>query len=262
MFLIIDDQDVFAATSNREIDPQKPSVVFIHGAGQDHTIWVLPKRYFTRHGYNVVAIDLPGHGRSSGPPLPCIEDMADWVIRVVEALGIEQVAVVGHSMGTLVAIETATRHPGRVRAIALVGTAVPMPVSDALLESSRDNDHVALDMLNLWGHSNAAHIGGNETPGVWMLGTGLRLLERADPGIVYADLNACNAYTEGLEHAKQIECQAMLILGEKDAMTPTRAAKKLQEALPQAKTVVLKGSGHALLAERPNQVLDVLIKIV
>ena len=262
MDIIVNDRAVYLATGNRKIDPALETVVFIHGAGQDHTIWVLPTRYFARHQRNVLAVDLPGHGRSAGPPLTSIEEMANWVFCVLDALGLVTASVVGHSMGSLVALECAAQAGDRVRAIALVGTAVPMPVSDKLLETSAANDHVALEMLTLWGHSAAAHLGGSPNPGMWMLGTGLRLLERSAPGVVHADLNACNEYKIGLEHARSVDCPTLLILGERDAMTPTQATKALDDALSRSESIILEGSGHALLSERPDEVLDALIRIV
>lgn len=249
------------ATGNRVLDPKKETVVFVHGTGQDHSIWVLPTRYFARHDRNVLAVDLPGHGRSGGAPLNSVEAMADWLIDVLDSAGLATTAVVGHSLGSLVAIAAAARHPHRVRAIALVGTTVPMPVSDFLLERAKENKHEAIEMLNFWGFSKSAQLGGNATPGNWMLGSGLRLMEKAGPGVIYADLVACNEYLEGMEHAKNVKCPALLILGERDMLTPVRSAMKLADALPNAERVVLEGSGHALLAERPDAVLDQLIRL-
>jgi pimeloyl-ACP methyl ester carboxylesterase len=260
--LQVNNEEAYAASGNRELDPERDSVVFIHGTGQDHTIWVLPTRYFARHGKNVLAIDLPGHGRSGGAPLESIVDMADWIIAVLDAAGLSRAALVGHSLGSLIAIAAAARHPERVRAIALVGPTVPMPVSDFLLDKAHDNSHMAIDMLNFWGYSKSAQLGGNATPGNWMLGGGMRLMEKAGPGIIYTDLKACNEYIEGLEHAADVKCHALLILGERDMLTPTRSVRKVAEALPDAETVIFEGSGHALLAERPDPVLDQLIKIV
>ncbi len=262
MELTVDNRTVYAATGNRDIDRSLPTVVFVHGAGQDHPIWVLPTRYFVRHGRNVLAVNLPGHGRSEGPPLASIEAVADWVIDVLDAAGIDKAAVVGHSMGSLVALETAVRHPERIRAIALVGTSVPMPVSEELLDSAKNDDHAAVEMLTRWGHSRAAQLGGNATPGMWMIGGGQRLLERAAPGAIYADLMACNDYVNGIENAKQLACPALLILGGRDAMTPTQSAMAVAKAIPDAETVILERAGHALLSERPDPVLDELIKVV
>jgi len=117
-------------------------------------------------------------------------------------------------------------------------------------------------MLNFWGFSKSAQLGGNATPGNWMLGTGLRLMEKAGPGVIFADLAACNDYRDGMEHAKHVACPALLILGERDRLTPVQSAKRLADALPNAEQVVLEGSGHALLAERPDAVLDQLIRVV
>lgn len=262
MEISVENRTVYAATGNRDPNPALPTVVFVHGAGQDHTIWVLPTRYFARHQRNVLAIDLPGHGRSAGPPLPSIEAIADWVIMVLDAVGLETAAVVGHSMGSLVALETAVRHPDRVRTIALVGASVPMVVSDELLESAKHNERVAVEMLTLWGHSRAAQLGGNATPGMWMIGSGKRLLERAVSGAIYTDLKACQEYVNGIENAKGLSCHALLILGERDAMTPTQSAKAVAAAIPDAEMVIMEDAGHALLSERPDPVLDQLIRIV
>lgn len=262
MKLNIDNRTVHVATGNQQLDPELETVIFIHGVGQDHTIWVLPTRYFVRHGRNVLAVSTPGHGRSDGPPLASIEDIADWITRVMDAAGIVKAAVVGHSMGSLVALETAVRHPDRVRAIALVGTAVPMPVTEELLDRAQHDEDTAIEMLTLWGYSRSAQIGGNATPGMWMVGGGRRLLQRSPPGSIYADLKACNDYVNGLEHAGQLQCPALLILGERDLMTPTRVAAALAEAIPDSESVILPRAGHALLAERPDPVLDQLIRIV
>lgn len=262
MQLKINGHEVFVATGNRDPDPTRETVLFLHGTGQDHTIWVLPTRYFARHGRNVLAVDLPGHGRSKGAPLGSIGEMADWVIEVLDSCGISNTAIVGHSLGSLVAIATAAGHPERVRSIALVGTTVPMPVSGFLLEQARDNRHEAIEMLTFWGFSKSAQLGGNATPGNWMLGNGLRLMEKSAPGVIYTDLKACNEYIEGMEHASTVACPTLLILGERDMLTPVRSAMRLAEVLPNAGKVVLEGSGHALLAERPDAVLDELIKVV
>lgn len=262
MQLKINGKPVYVATGNQAPDPGKETVLFIHGTGQDHTIWVLPTRYFARHDRNVLAVDLPGHGRSGGEPLNTIEDMADWAIEMLDAAGLSTAAIVGHSLGSLVAIAAAARHPDRVRVIALVGTTVPMPVSGFLLERAKQDNHDAIEMLNYWGLSKSAQLGGNATPGNWMLGGGMRLMERAGPGVIYNDLSACNDYIEGLEHAASVTCPALLILGERDMLTPVRSAMEVANALPNAEKVILEGSGHALLAEQPDPVLDQLIRVV
>ena len=262
MLLQINGLAAYAATGNQTPDVTRRTVLFVHGSGQDHSIWVLPTRYFARHDRNVLAVDLPGHGRSEGEPLATVEAIADWLIAVLDAAGLGEAAMVGHSLGSLAAIAAAARHPDRVRAIALVGTTLPMPVSALLLEEAKNNRHEAIDMLTLWGFSKSAQLGGNPTPGNWMLGSGLRLMERARPGVIHTDLNACNEYLDGLEHASMVRCPALLILGERDKLTPARSARKLADVLPGAETVILDGCGHAMLAEQPDPVLDQLIRVV
>jgi pimeloyl-ACP methyl ester carboxylesterase len=238
----IDEKTAFATTLGRELDPAKLSAIFIHGAGLDHTVWTLPMRYFARHGRNVLAVDLPGHGRSQGPPLESIEDMADWVAHVFVAAGVEQAAIIGHSMGSLVAFETVVRHPECARALALLGISAPMPVHDRLLEAAKADDHAAVDMLTIWGHSHVGQVGGVGTPGIY--------------------LKACNDYGDGSERAVQIKCPTLVIVGNRDVMTPSRIGKHIGGLIPEAEVVVLNNCGHAMLTERPNEVLDALIKIV
>lgn len=253
---------VYAATGNRPPDASRDTVVFIHGVGQDHTIWVLPTRYFARHDRNVLAPDLPGHGRSGGEPLKTIEEMTDWLVDLLDVCEVDRAAVVGHSMGSLVALDIASRYPDRVRSLALVGVSVPLAVNDDLMGSAEHDSHDAIDMMTFWGHSRTAQMGGSPTPGIWMTGTGMRLWEQAGAGVIHNDLRACDEYTEGLERARLIACPVLLLLGEKDVMTPVRVAERLAETLRDQETVVFKGAGHALLSERADPVLDELIRIV
>jgi pimeloyl-ACP methyl ester carboxylesterase len=262
MMFDINGQRVFADTGGRALDPARRTVIFVHGAGQDHSIWVLPTRYFSGNDRNVIAVDLPGHGRSGGAPLASIEAIADWLIAVLDSAGLGEAAVVGHSLGSLAAIAAAARHPERVRAIALIGSTLPMRVSEALLEAARSNRQEAIDMLTTWGHSKSAQPGGDSPQGSSMLDRARRLLERAAPGVIHTDLKACNDYSGGFQHAAAVRCPALLILGECDRLTPARSAMRLAETLPQAKTVILQRCGHAMLAERPDAVLDQLTRVV
>lgn len=254
--------EAYAATGNKPIDPEKETVVFIHGVGQDHTVWVLPTRYFARHDRNVLALDLPGHGRSAGPALETVEAMADWVVAVMDAAAVERAAVVGHSLGSLVALDLASRYPRRARAVAFVSVSVPIAVSEPLMSSAEAGSHDAIEMLTYWGHSKTGQIGGNATPGMWMAGGSMRLWEQAEPEAIHADLKACDEYVSGLERAGEISCPVLLLLGELDVMTPVKVAQALRDVISQEDTVLFKGAGHALLSERPDPVLDELIRIV
>ena len=262
MEFTVDGNQAFAATGGQPFKAGQPTIVFIHGAGMDHTVWALQTRYFAYHGHNVLAVDLPGHGRTSGPPRDTVEGMADWIISALDALDVESAAVVGHSLGSLVAFDTAARYPARVTALALLGTSIPMPVTDLLLGAAEKNDHAAFDMVTVWGHSYDGQTGANRAPGLWMTGGAVKLLERSGPGVLHVALSAANAYQDGLDRASNIACPTLLLLGQRDAMTPVKAARPLAEAIPGARVTTLPDCGHMLLAEQPDAVLDALISLL
>jgi pimeloyl-ACP methyl ester carboxylesterase len=255
-------QSTYCYTNGRDIDPDKDSIVFIHGAGMDHTVWTLFSRHFARHERNVIAVDLPGHGRSAGEPKPSIEAISDWIVDLLDALGVQQAAVVGHSLGSLVALDCAARHPDRVRALVLVGSTAPMPVSDAILDAAAANDHAAFDMLTEWGYSKRHLYGGNSNPGMWMVGSTLRLYERARPGVLHAGMNACNQYQAGLERAATVQCPVLAVMGQGDRLTPVRGTQGLLDALPDPSVRILEGAGHSLMTEAPNALLDALKEVL
>jgi pimeloyl-ACP methyl ester carboxylesterase len=253
---------VFAYTAAHQLDPAKPTVVFVHGAGLDHSWFGLQSRYFGYHGRNVLALDLPGHGRSEGPPLRSIEEMADWVSQTLSTLRIPKASVVGHSMGSLVALEYAARHPAQAERIAFCAIAYPMKVAEPFLEAARANDYSAFDMSTIWGHAAQVPLAGNPNPGMWMYGDTLARLERLAPGVLYSGLKACNDYAAGFESAAKVKCPALFILGRRDVMTPLRSTRPLQEKMAGAKTVEIAPSGHSLMAESPDDVLDALIAFI
>src|SRR5260370_37481993 len=188
MQLVVDGAKTYAATGGREHDPALPLVVFVHGAALDHTVWALLARWFAHRGHAVLAPDLPGHGRSDGAPLASIAAMADWTAALIATAGAGKATIIGHSMGSLVALETAARHPDRVAAIAVIGTAAAMPVSRDLLAAAAANDHAAIDMLRIWGYGFRAGLGGSLAPGLWMLGGAERLLIGARPRALFPHL--------------------------------------------------------------------------
>src|SRR5579859_3647322 len=179
MNLTVDDKKIYAYTANHRFDANKPTVVFIHGAANDHSVWSLQSRYYAYHGWNALAVDLPGHGRSTGPACKSIGSLSAWLIRFLDMASVGNAALVGHSMGSLVALETAACHPQRIRKLAMIGTSVPIQVSEPLLNASKANDHLAYEMINVYAHSNTAQLGGNRAPGMWMMGSAMRLMERS-----------------------------------------------------------------------------------
>jgi pimeloyl-ACP methyl ester carboxylesterase len=260
--LRVANERVYAYTGGRAFDSALPAVVFIHGGELDHSVWILQSRYLAHHGHAVLALDLPGHGRSGGAPLASIEAMADWTIALLDAARVRDAALVGHSMGSLAALECAARYPERVRRIALVGTAFPMRVSPELLESTREREPEALLMINHWSHSALAHYPSNPGPGFWVAGSNLRLMQRQKPGVLHADFAACNEYKAGLERAAQVKCPALFLLGRLDAMTPARSGRDLARAMPNSIVRTLDDAGHNLMGEKPDEVLDALTEFL
>lgn len=258
MNIIVDGRTVFATTGGTEFDPAQPAVVFLHGAGFDRTAWRLQTRWFAHHGRSVLAVDFPAHGRSEGPALDSIAAMADWTARLIETAGLKQAALVGHSMGALVALDCAARHPDKVRALALCGVAVDMPVHPEMLESAKANTLKVQELMTFWGIGNALHKGGMVSPGLWLRRESLAVLAGNRPDVIHSDLAACNAYKDAPQRAAAVTCPTVLVLGDGDLMTPAGKGKALAAALPGAKTVVVANSGHFMMVERPDETLEAL----
>lgn len=251
----------FAYTGTRDFNATLPSVVFIHGAANDHSVWSLQSRYFAFHGWNVLALDLPGHGQSEGPPCTTIGDYANWVASFLDGVGLRAAVVVGHSMGSLTALELSARRPDLLRKLALVGTAVPMAVGDALLDAAREDEDNARRMIIEWSFAPASQLGNNHAvPGMWLPGNGLALMRRMAKGVLHTDLAACKAYSQGLDAAKAVSAAALVVIGARDMMTAPKAAQGVIAALPNVQVETLADAGHSMLSEAPRAVLDVLWK--
>src|SRR5271170_2985523 len=258
MRVVVNGSDTHVATGGKKFDPALPAMVFLHGAGMDHSVWALLARSFAHHGFGVLAPDLPGHGRSGGAALSSIPALADWTATFIDAAGAPKARIVGHSMGSLVALETAARHPDKVAALGLIATAAPMRVSDDLLGAAKTNDHAAIDMISVWGEGYRATLGGSLAPGLWMLGSAERLLERAQPGVIFADLSACSGYQDALAAAAKVTVPSIVIQGTRDLMTPAKGGKAIAAAIPNCRLAMIEGAGHMLMSERPDEVLAAL----
>jgi pimeloyl-ACP methyl ester carboxylesterase len=259
MELKVDGRRVYAATGGRPFDPARPAVLLVHGAGMDHTVWQLPARWLAWHGHSVLAVDLPGHGRSEGPVLGSVPELAQWLGRAMDAAGVERAAVVGHSMGGAIALEAAAALPERVTRLALLGTAPAIPVNAALLETAREAPERAYRMMTAWAHGAAAKIGGHPVPGLWMTGGSLALFARNAAGVLASDLAACAEWTSGREAAARVRCPALVVMAAGDIMTPPRNGAELARLITGARTVTLPDCGHMLVAEQPDATLDALI---
>ena len=258
MEFTVDGASVSATTGGRPLDPRKPLILFVHGAGLDKSSWQLQTRYFSHHGFSVLAVDLPGHGGSAGTPLSSVEGYAGWVANLVEGAGYGRAHLVGHSMGGLIALEAAARHPAIASTLTMLGGAAAIPVHPALLAAAEAGEHIAYELLASWSHGRRSHFGGHQTPGIWMMGATIRLWERSRPGVLATDLHACNDYTRGTEAAAAVRCPSLLISGSLDVMTPRRAAEPLRRNLRDVREVFIEGAGHAMMTETPDPVIDAL----
>ena len=254
MNFTVQSQSAFAYSGSKPLDAAKPGIVFIHGAANDHSVWQLQSRYFAHHGFNALAIDLPGHGRSGGDPMGSIGEYAGWLAAFLDAAGMSNATLVGHSMGALIAVETALRFPASVRQLALLGASIPMPVTAVLLNAAKDDLASAFDMLTLWCHGPAAKLGKSPSPGLTLLGNYRRLLEQSHPGVLYSDLRACNDYAFEPVQRQAIACPTLFLIGLHDQMTPPKTGRATAALIAGAKTVAID-AGHSMMAEAPDDVL-------
>jgi pimeloyl-ACP methyl ester carboxylesterase len=261
MKLTVDGREAYAYTGGKPFDPALPCVVFIHGAVNDHSVWTLLARWFAHHGHGVLAVDLPGHQRSAGPALASVEAMADWVLALMTAAGVERAALAGHSLGSLVALEAAARAPDRIDHLAMLGTCVPMPVPQALLDLSLSDTAAAIDRVVTFSFSTLAAKPSFPGPGVWLRGAARALMHQVmagggDPRLFHTDFAACNNYTHGLDAASTVRCPAAQVLAQADQMALPRAAVDVAQRLKAAVHTV--PGGHYLMQESPDAVLNAL----
>lgn len=266
MLFQVQDHQLYAYTGGKAFDANLPTVVFIHGAQNDHSVWGLQSRYLAHHGYSVLAIDLPGHGRSRGKALTSVEAMADCVLAVLDTLGVRIAHLIGHSMGSLIALEACSRAPDRVKTLALLGTAFPMKVSDTLLEAALNTEQNAIDMVNIWSHSGYAQKPSCPGPGFSVIGGSRRLMQyvsrHSDEKLFHIDFTACNTYANGLDAASKVNCPTLFLLGKRDIMTPVKASGGLAKAIAASGVQILENCGHDMMAEQPDAVLDHLIGLL
>jgi pimeloyl-ACP methyl ester carboxylesterase len=254
MIVVVDGRDAHASTGGVTPTGDGPVVVLIHGAGMDGTVWQLQTRYLAHRGVRAVAVDLPDHGRSDGETLATVEEMADWLASFITAAGLGAAHIVGHSMGSFIALELASRHAALTQSITLCGTSTAMPVHPQLLADATDNLPAAAALMAAWGHAKPAHVGLNPTPGLWMLGGAQALVENSRPGVLASDFRACMSYSNALAAAGKVSCPATVVIGLGDKMTPPKGGRALAAALPSATVIELAGIGHSMMTESPRAI--------
>jgi pimeloyl-ACP methyl ester carboxylesterase len=275
MYINVLGNPIYCYTGGKAFDAAQPTVVFIHGVLNDHSVWILQTRYLAHHGFNVLAIDLPGHGKSAGvnrdiAPCLSVEAAADFIIALLDAAELKTVVLVGHSFGSLIALEAAARdsikNPSRIKHLALVGTAFPMPVSAALLDASLNQPLKAIAMVNTFSHSMLAPPPSSLGPGTWLYGSSKALMRRVQASnqafnLFFTGFTACNDYKNGLASVFTASAAMLFIVGKVDQMTPPKAAQALinaAQASGKPVSVVTLDAGHSLMAEAPDGVLMAL----
>lgn len=262
MIIDVNGQSIHAATGGIDPSPEDPVVILLHGAGMNGTIWQLQTRYLAYRGLQAIAVDLPGHGRSEGDPMTSIEDLGQFVVDLMDAAGWQQASLVGHSMGSFIALDAARRLGDRCRSMVLMGTSTSMPVHPQLIGDAEGDLPAAAALMAAWSHAKPAHVGQNPTPGMWMMGAARALIERSDPGVLATDFRACAAYEGATESAAAASCPTTVIIGLGDKMTPPKAGRALAAQFDQVSIVELVDTGHSMMTEAPRSVRSVILEAV
>ncbi len=262
MIIEVNGHSIHAATGGIDPSPDDPVVILLHGAGMNGTIWQLQTRYLAYRGLQTIAVDLPGHGRSEGKPLTSIEDLGQFVVDLMDAAGWEQASLVGHSMGSFIALDAAQRLGDRCRSMVLMGTSTAMPVHPQLISDAEIDLPAAAALMTAWSHARPAHVGQNPTPGMWMTGGARALVERSDPGVLATDFKACAAYESAPEAAASVACPTTMIIGLGDKMTPPKAGRALAALLDQVSVIELADTGHSMMTEAPRAVRSAILDAV
>lgn len=262
MWIQLQQGDVYAYTANKEWIASQPTVIFIHGVLNDHSVWQTQSRYLAHHGWNVLAIDLPGQGKSKGTPPASVEQASQAIIEIMDNLKIEKASLVGHSFGSLIALETASQIVNRINHLVLVGTAYPMKVSSALLDASINDPEKAIALVNQFSHSRLALSAHNQAAGLWTYGAASALMRKTfksnvHTNVFYTGFKACDSYSNGEKAASLIQAKTSFILGKQDQMTPAKAAQSLMNQMKEPK-VFQVDAGHSLMSEAPIEVLKAL----
>lgn len=253
MYFAVNGKQVFATTGGKPFDSSKPVVIFLHGSGFDHTVWNLQSRFFAFRDYAVLALDLPGHTNSEGPPLQSIEAMADWLNDVVETVDAQNISLVAHSQGCLIALEYASRYPERLRSVSFIASGLATPVNEFLLNAAENDPEAAIAMMLGWGFGPAGQMHQGPIPGNSMLSAGRKVMRGNAPKSLAADLHACNDYQNGKPAAANVAGPVQVIVAGKDRMAPRQATTELIEHLHGPNVNLIPESGHLVPQEVPDQ---------
>ena len=256
MIFQLENKNIHASDSGQGIDINKDTIVFLHGSGLSHIVWSLAEQFFSSKNYNVLSIDLPGHGNSDGPCLDSVEKIADWMEKVFDKLILKNLILVGHSQGCLEILEYSSRYKERLKKLVFVGGSNKMPVHPDLIELAQSGHSDAVKLMMKWGYEGSKKfIGGNPVEKIIQS-------PRDISEILAVDLNACNNYSNGSEAAKVIDLPSMLIFGELDKMVNLEAGKKFSNLIKNSTTHVIKGCGHMIMIEKAFEMREKILEFL
>jgi len=255
----VNNENIFASTGGRPLDKNKPLIIFVHGSGLTHMCWILQTRSFAFHGYSVLALDLPGHGLSGGNSLQSIEEMADWISDVIDAVDFKEASLVGHSQGCLITVECTARYQDKIKTLSLMGGAGAIPINPELLSLAENNDPKAVDLMMDFAHGPSGHFGGHPVPGLHHLNIGSMLIQsRKVKDTLGVDFRACQNYTNGFNAAKKINLPTLSILADQDRMCRVKDGKKLADYIKSSEVHIIENCGHMMLLEEADKTLAIL----
>ena len=235
---------MFVSTGGMDFDKKKPSILLMHGSGLSHIVWSLHEQFYASQGFNVLSVDIPGHGNSDGPSLKSIEEISDWIRLLMKTLDILKITIIGHSQGSLVGIDFASRYPDLISKLVLVAGSYKMPVNQDLIDLAEAGDEKAILLMMKWGYEGSkAFIGGN--PVKKIIKSSRDIIE-----VLAVDLNACNNYKNGEQSLEKINCSTLCIFGDLDKMVPVKAGTKMSERIKNSETKIISNCGHMIIFEK------------
>tara|TARA_Y100001970_G_scaffold41512_1_gene51351 strand:+ start:41139 stop:41912 length:774 start_codon:yes stop_codon:yes gene_type:complete len=250
LILEVENKKVFASNAGQSFDKKKETIVLLHGSGQSHVVWSLTDQFLSDIGYNVYALDLPGHGNSDGESLKSIEEMSSWLDKVIKKIGIEKLSIIGHSQGCLVALDYSNKFSNKVKKLIFIAGSYEIPVNQSLISLAESGNMESLNLMMKWGYGYSKQfIGGN--PLQKILNSSREVRE-----VLAVDLKACNNYKNGLAATKKINCPSLFVFGELDKMIKINKGKEFSSLVPGSKTHIIKECGHMIILENPFEMRE------
>ena len=256
MIFELENKSVHASNAGQELDYNKETIIFLHGSGLSHIVWSLVEQFFSNKNFNVLSIDLPGHGNSEGPCLHTIEEITDWLEKVFIKLKLEKVILVGHSQGCLEMLEYSNKYRSRLKKLVFIGGSYKMPVNKDLIDLAENGDTDAVKLMMKWCYEDSKKfIGGNPIK---------RIIQspRDISEILGVDLVACNNYVNGSNAVKTIDCPTMFVFGALDKMVNIEVGKKFANMVDNSSTHIIDGCGHMIMIEKAFEMREKVLEFL